>query len=189
LVASHLALPSTPASCSHDGRPLRLRTPQRAPWAHVTSRPARMAGQGYRFEPSTPRLRPRLVRFAALTPPSSVPRAGAVTSDRAAFHLCGFGGRGGRPTSIHTTLFSVTVAGGADVSRGMWAGEENGQAHTRHPGGNPGANLKSISHRYYVFEVAFVWELTKEIIDLHLGCCTWVASTGPPGRLWRHLWR
>ena len=33
--------------------------------------------------------------------------------------------------------------------------------HVYHPGGNPGANLKSISHRCYLFEVAFVWELTK----------------------------
>ena len=30
-----------------------------------------------------------------------------------------------------------------------------------HPGASPGANLKSISHRCYLFEVAFVWELTK----------------------------
>jgi len=33
-----------------------------------------------------------------------------------------------------------------------------------HPGGNPGANLKSISHKCHLFEVAFVWELTKETI-------------------------
>jgi len=39
-----------------------------------------------------------------------------------------------------------------------------------HPGGNPGANLKSISNRCYLFEVAFVWELTKETIVLPLGC-------------------
>ena len=39
-----------------------------------------------------------------------------------------------------------------------------------HPGSNPGANLKSISHRCYSFEVAFVWELTEETIDLPLGC-------------------
>jgi len=39
-----------------------------------------------------------------------------------------------------------------------------------HPGGNPGANLKSISHRCYLFEAAFLWELTKETIDLPLGC-------------------
>ena len=30
-----------------------------------------------------------------------------------------------------------------------------------HPGGNPGANLKSISHRRYFFEAAFAWELTE----------------------------
>ena len=39
-----------------------------------------------------------------------------------------------------------------------------------HPGGNPGANLKSRSHRYYLREVAFVWELTKETIYMPLGC-------------------
>jgi len=36
--------------------------------------------------------------------------------------------------------------------------------------GNPGATLKSISHRCYLFEVAFVWELTKETIVLPMGC-------------------
>jgi len=39
-----------------------------------------------------------------------------------------------------------------------------------HSGGNPGANLKSISQGCYLFEVAFVWELTKETIVLPLGC-------------------
>ena len=38
------------------------------------------------------------------------------------------------------------------------------------PGGNPGANLKSISHRCCLREVAFEWELTKETIHLPLGC-------------------
>ena len=38
-----------------------------------------------------------------------------------------------------------------------------------HPGRNPGANLESISHRCYLFEVAFVCELTKETIHLPLG--------------------
>ena len=32
------------------------------------------------------------------------------------------------------------------------------------------ANLKPISHRCYLFEVAFVWELTNETIVLPLGC-------------------
>ena len=39
-----------------------------------------------------------------------------------------------------------------------------------HPGGNPGANLMSISHRCHPILVAFEWELTKETIDLTLGC-------------------
>jgi len=39
-----------------------------------------------------------------------------------------------------------------------------------HPGDNPGANLKPISHRCHPILVAFVWELTKETIDLPLGC-------------------
>ena len=41
-----------------------------------------------------------------------------------------------------------------------------------HPGGNPGANLKSISHRCHPILVEFVWELTQENIDLLLGCLT-----------------
>ena len=40
-----------------------------------------------------------------------------------------------------------------------------------HPGGNPGANLKSISHRYYLREVALEWELTKKPC-----ICPWVVS-------------
>ena len=41
---------------------------------------------------------------------------------------------------------------------------------TRHPGGNSGANLKSISHRCYLWEVAFERDLTKETTHLLLGC-------------------
>ena len=37
-------------------------------------------------------------------------------------------------------------------------------------GGNPGANLSSISHRCYLFDIAFVWELTEDTIVLPLGC-------------------
>ena len=53
------------------------------------------------------------------------------------------------------------------------------------PGGNPVANLKSISHRCHPILVAFVWELTKETIDLHLGCLQGGSQGGqrplPPG--------
>ena len=41
---------------------------------------------------------------------------------------------------------------------------------SHHPDGNPEANLKSISHRCYLREAAFQWELTKATIDLPLGC-------------------
>ena len=37
------------------------------------------------------------------------------------------------------------------------------------PGGNPGANIKTISHKCYLEGVAFVCELTRETIDLPLG--------------------
>ena len=40
----------------------------------------------------------------------------------------------------------------------------------RHPGVELRANLKSISHRCHLFEMAFVWEVTKETIQLPLGC-------------------
>ena len=39
-----------------------------------------------------------------------------------------------------------------------------------HPRVELRANLKSISHRCHHFEVAFVWELTKETIHSPLGC-------------------
>ena len=42
--------------------------------------------------------------------------------------------------------------------------------HGYHLGGNPGANPQPISHRCYLFEVAFVWELTKKNIHLPLSC-------------------
>jgi len=56
------------------------------------------------------------------------------------------------------------------------------ETHPRvhHPGGNPGSNLKSISHRCHPILVAIVWELTKESIDLSLGrrrACSRTASS------------
>ena len=39
-----------------------------------------------------------------------------------------------------------------------------------HPGVEFRANLKSISHRCHLFEVSFVWKLTKETIHLPPGC-------------------
>jgi len=54
-----------------------------------------------------------------------------------------------------------------------------------HPGGNPGANLKSISHRCHPILVAFVWELTEDTINLPLSCLQ--GGGGSPGR--RQSWR
>ena len=42
--------------------------------------------------------------------------------------------------------------------------------HQPHPGGKPGADLESTSHRCYFREVVFEWELTKETIHLPLDC-------------------
>ena len=53
------------------------------------------------------------------------------------------------------------------------------ESSLRHPGGT-GENLKSISHRCYLFEVAFVWELTKETIELPLGCLQGVSQIQRP---------
>jgi len=39
-----------------------------------------------------------------------------------------------------------------------------------HPGGETGANFKSVSHRCHPILVAFVWNLTKEIVNLPQGC-------------------
>ena len=38
------------------------------------------------------------------------------------------------------------------------------------PAGNPGVNLGPISNRCHPILVVFVWELTKGIINLPLGC-------------------
>ena len=39
-----------------------------------------------------------------------------------------------------------------------------------HSGDNPGENVKSISNKFYLRELAFEWELTEETIYLPLGC-------------------
>ena len=62
-------------------------------------------------------------------------------------------------------------------SRGISGAEVPAPCEAPHPGGNPGANLKSISHRCHPILVAFVWELTEETIHLPLGCL----QGGQPG--------
>ena len=58
-----------------------------------------------------------------------------------------------------------------------------GQLCHIHPGGNPGANLRSISHRCHPILVAFVWELTKGTIHLPLGCLQGGVISSQPGQL------
>ena len=63
-----------------------------------------------------------------------------------------------------------------------------------HPGGNPGSNLKSISHRCYLREVESEWELTKETIYLPLGCLQGGVGSSKPffdprGFTWGGWWR
>jgi len=43
-------------------------------------------------------------------------------------------------------------------------------AAVHHPGVELRANLKSITHRCHLFEVAFVWDLIEGTIHLPLGC-------------------
>jgi len=71
-----------------------------------------------------------------------------------------------------TQLGNLRRVGQAEGGRARCshAGSARGCARNGHPGGNPGANLKSISHRCHPILVAFVWELTKETIYLPLGC-------------------
>jgi len=51
-----------------------------------------------------------------------------------------------------------------------------------HPGVELRANLKSISHRCHLFEVAFIWELTQETIILPLGRLQGGDETSGPER-------
>jgi len=53
-----------------------------------------------------------------------------------------------------------------------------------HPGVELRANVKSISHRCYLCEVAFVRELTKETSVLALGCLQ-----GGFGAAHAHVWK
>ena len=57
-----------------------------------------------------------------------------------------------------------------DKYEGEWNDDRRHGQGPSHPGAELRANLKPISHECHLFDVAFVWELTKETIDLPLGC-------------------
>ena len=65
-----------------------------------------------------------------------------------------------------------------------------GVPEVTHPGGDPGANRKSISHRSHRFEVAFVWELSEETFHLPQGCLQGGCPTKPKRAsvLWTLRW-
>jgi len=72
----------------------------------------------------------------------------------------GGGAVGAQP--LVPSLITRLVAGPLALPQSIWS--------HNHPGGNPWANLKSISHRCHPILLAFVWELTKETTVLPLGC-------------------
>ena len=63
-----------------------------------------------------------------------------------------------------TPALGLAYRTSADINGGLLGQHPARQLHR---GGNPGENLKSISH---LREVEFVWELTKETIYLPMGC-------------------
>jgi len=86
-----------------------------------------------------------------------------------------FGGVGSGGQAIGCAGFGQIAGSVDDLGEGSCERSSDAlscfaEGSCRRPGGNPGANLKSISHRCYLFEVACVWELTKETIHLPLGC-------------------
>ena len=84
-------------------------------------------------------------------------------------------GRSRERVSHHGIVLSLVRRAGASQIQGpnilsSELGPNILQLKARHPGGNPGANLKSISHRCHPILVAFVWALTHETIHFPLGC-------------------
>ena len=63
-----------------------------------------------------------------------------------------------------------------EIERERASGRESAASPPRysklaaHPGVELRANLKSISHKCHLFEVSFIWELTKDTVHLPLGC-------------------
>ena len=68
------------------------------------------------------------------------------------------------------------------MGTGFTSPQEKKMGLTPRPGGNPGANLKSISHRCHLILVASVRELTKTSMNLPLGCLQSGLSPAPPHR-------
>ena len=63
--------------------------------------------------------------------------------------------------------FAHTLSSANPGAGGVWFSVFNTRIH---PGVELMENLESISHRYYLEEVVFVWELTKKSMHSPLGC-------------------
>jgi len=86
---------------------------------------------------------------------------------------------------LYRTPFRWTSCG-RDYVRHAYRTDAWQPVDVNHPGGNPGANLKSIFHRYHPILVAFVWELNTETFNLPLGC---LQEGLPQGWLrWSQAW-
>ena len=86
----------------------------------------------------------------------------------------GGGMRGCVSAGMLASLMDLGFGDGIDGVFGSSAGEPQTQnpehSTLNHTGGNPGANLESISYRCYHGEVAFEWVLTKDTIYLPQVC-------------------
>jgi len=76
---------------------------------------------------------------------------------------------------IDSCITQLQAQGPSGICNESKEEEKDTQVHVlrcraNHPRVELRANLKPISHRCYLFEVAFVWEVTKETIHLPLGC-------------------
>ena len=73
--------------------------------------------------------------------------------------------RGGLVSKVQRLLYHSTLG-----SRGMKKKKKKKERACGSPNAELRANIRSISHRCHPILVAFVWQLTKETIDLPLGC-------------------
>ena len=132
------------------------------------------------FQWSLPLLFAAAICQSAPASGHTAPASGGHTapSHTASASGAGGGGRGGVARLGTALQFGVEVAilSRREVAR---SGVLEECRWTTHPGVELRANLKSISHRCHLFEVAFVWELTKETIHLPLGCIQ--GGCGPNG--------
>ena len=72
---------------------------------------------------------------------------------------------------MHTHVLAYTYFKKDEMNKSWYSsGREPRDKVGVRPVGNTGANLKTISHRCCLREVAFEWEFTEETIYLRLGC-------------------